>query len=141
MSYIDVLPYEKNMGNIISFPNFTSSSTNLNIAESFSRRQSSVDERKKNNIFSVILKIKNNHKSGWISNAINVKNISNYPNEEERIFQPFTFYKVTKIDINTDNYTADIDLETIGRKTILEDKIKTGGKIRYNLKEGIMENY
>lgn len=141
LSYIDVLPYEKNLGNIISFPNFTSSSTNLNIAESFSGRTSSVDERKKNNIFSVILKIKNNHKSGWISNAINVKNISNYPNEEERIFQPFTFYKVTKIDINTDNYTADIDLETIGRKIILEDKIKTGGKIRYNLKEGIMENY
>lgn len=141
LSYIDVLPYEKNLGNIISFPNFTSSSTNLNIAESFSGRTSSIDERKKNNIFSVILKIKNNHKSGWISNAINVKNISNYPNEEERIFQPFTFYKVTKIDINTDNYTADIDLETIGRKTILEDKIKTGGKIRYNIKEGIMENY
>ena len=141
LSYIDVLPYEKNLGNIISFPNFTSSSTNLNIAESFSGRNGSVDERKKSNIFSVILKIKNNHKSGWISNAINVKNISEYPNEEERIFQPFTFYKVTNIDINTDNYTADIDLETIGRKTILEDKIKNGGKIRYNLKEGIMENY
>jgi hypothetical protein len=32
-------------------------------------------------------------------------------------------------------------LETIGRKEILEEKLKNGGKIRYNLKENIMENY
>jgi hypothetical protein len=141
LSYIDVLPYEKNLGNIISFPNFTSSSTELSVAESFSRRNSSAQERKNSNIFSVILTIKNNYKTGWVPIAINVRNISEYPSEEERIFQPFNFYKITNVNIKTDDYTADINLETIGRKEILEEKLKNGGKIRYNLKENIMENY
>ena len=92
-------------------------------------------------MFSVILTITNKYKTGWVPIAINVRNISEYPTEEERIFQPFTFYKVNKVDINSDKYIADIDLETIGRKSILEEELKKGGKIRYNLKEGIMENY
>ena len=45
------------------------------------------------------------------------------------------------MDINLENYIADIDLETIGRKKILEEELKKGGKIRFNLEEGIMENY
>ena len=141
LGYIDLLPYEKNLGNIISFPNFTSASTELSVAEGFSQRHSSAQQRKNNNIFSVILKINNKYNSGWIPIAINVRNISQYPSEEERIFQPFTFYKVKKVDINLENYTADIDLETIGRKKILEEELKKGGKIRFNLEEGIMENY
>ena len=141
LSYIDLLPYEKNLGNIISFPNFTSSSSDLSIAEGFSNRNSSAQSRKNSNMFSVILKISNKYKSGWIPMAINVSNISEYPHEEERIFQPFTFYKVNKVDINIDKYIADIDLETIGRKVILEEELKKGKKLRYNLKEGIMENY
>ena len=141
LSYIDLLPYEKNLGNIISFPNFTSSSTELSVAEGFGQRHGSAQQRKNNNIFSVILTIKNKYNSGWIPIAINVRNISQYAGEEERIFQPFTFYKVEKVNINFDDYTADIDLETIGRKKILEEEIKKGGKIRYNLKESIMENY
>lgn len=72
------------------------------ISENFSGRNDSVDNRKKNK-FSVILKIKYNHKSDWIPNDITISNISQYPNEEERIFQTFTFYKVVKVDINTDN--------------------------------------
>lgn len=141
LSYLDLLPYEKNLGNIISFPNFTSSSSDLSIAEGFSNRNSSAQSRKNSNMFSVILKISNKYKSGWIPMAINVSNISEYPHEEERIFQPFTFYKVNKVDINIDKYIADIDLETIGRKVILEEELKKGKKLRYNLKEGIMENY
>ena len=139
LSYIDLLPYEKNLGNIISFPNFTSSSSDISVAKNFSNRNSSVESRKNSNLFSVILTIKNKYKPGWIPIATNVKKISDYPSEEERIFQPFTFYKVNKVDINTDNYIADIDLETIGRKSILEEELKKDKKIRYNLNEGIME--
>ena len=141
LSYIDLLPYEKNLGNIISFPNFTSSSSKIEVAKNFSNRNSSVESRKNNNLFSVIFTITNKYKLGWIPIAINVRKISEYPSEEERIFQPFTFYKIIKVDINSDKYIADIDLETIGRKSILEEELKKGGKIRYNLKEGIMEKY
>ncbi len=99
LSYIDVLPYEKNLGNIISFPNFTSSSTELSVAENFSSRNSSAESRKSSNFFSVIHTIKNIYKSGWVPIAINVRNISQYLDEEERIFQSFNFYKVKKVDI------------------------------------------
>ena len=99
LSYIDVLPYEKNLGNIISFPNFTSSSTELSVAENFSSRNSSAESRKSSNFFSVIHTIKNIYKSGWVPIAINVRNISQYVDEEERIFQSFNFYKVKKVDI------------------------------------------
>jgi len=46
---------------------------------------------------------------------------------------------VKKVDIDTNNYTADIYLETIGKTEILEEKIKIGKSIIYNEKEKIME--
>ncbi len=41
--------------------------------------------------------------------------------------------------IDLENYTADIYLETIGKKEILEEKIKLGKEIKYNEKEKIIE--
>jgi hypothetical protein len=142
LSYIDLLPYDKNLGNIISFPNFISSSSKLSVAENFSQRKISAQERQKSEYFSVILTIKNNYQTDWVPNAINITKLSQYQKEKERIIQPFTFYKVTKVDINIKDYIADIQLETIGKKAILEKhlkKLKKGGKLRYNLKEIIME--
>ena len=55
------------------------------------------------------------------------------------MFQPFSFYKVTKVDIDIKGYKADIYLETIGKTEILEEQIKLGKKIKYNETENIME--
>ncbi len=41
--------------------------------------------------------------------------------------------------IDTEKHTADIYLETIGKKEILEEKIKEEKSIRYNYIENIME--
>ena len=70
--------------------------------------------------------------------GINVQEESAY-DEKEILFQPFSFYFVRKIDINKENYTADIYLETIGKTEILEEKIKKGKKILYNDNSKIME--
>ena len=43
------------------------------------------------------------------------------------------------MDIDFDKNIADIDLEVIGRKEILENKIKNDKMITYNMNEGIME--
>ena len=66
---------------------------------------------------------------------------SEFKKEKEILFQPFSFYKVTNVNINIDNYTADISLETIGKREILEKRIKEGKNIRYNQQENIMEAY
>ena len=45
------------------------------------------------------------------------------------------------VKINIDNKTADIELKTIGRTSILEEEIKNNKKIRYNYKEEALEAY
>ena len=114
---------------------------NLETSERFSRRVDYSDEldRKSKKIFSVIFYISFDLKSNWFPNGIDVHGISSFTNEEEILFQPFTFFKITKVDINFDKNIADIDLEVIGRKEILENKIKNNKMIIYNMNEGIME--
>jgi len=48
-------------------------------------------------------------------------------------------YYVRDVKIDTEKHTADIYLETIGKKEILEEKIKEGKLIRFNYIENIME--
>ena len=44
-----------------------------------------------------------------------------------------------KVNIDIKNYIADIYLETVGKKEILEEKIKKGKSIEYNKNAQIME--
>ena len=59
--------------------------------------------------------------------------------EKEFLYQPFSFYYVRDVQIDYDNFSADIYLETIGKKEILEEKIKFKKEIEYNKNENIMQ--
>ena len=137
--YSCLLPYERAIGKVILLSSFTSTSEKELTAKNFSGRDISKQQYKTNKIFSVIYIITNNYKQNWISNGINVQNEAEFKGEKEILFQPFSFYRVTKIDIDKKNYIADIYLETIGKKDILEEKIKIGKNIVYNEKDKIME--
>jgi hypothetical protein len=139
LNLIDLLPYKNCVGKIIVFPSFTSTTMNTHTCEFFSSRDDSVEYRKSKKIFSVIFHISFDLKSNWFPNGIDVHTISCYGGEEEILFQPFTFFKIIKVDIDFDKNIADIDLEVIGRKEILENKIKNDKMITYNMNEGIME--
>ena len=139
LNLIDLLPYKNCVGKIIVFPSFTSTTINNETCERFSGRKESVEYRKSEKIFSVIFYINFDLKSNWFPNGIDVHDISDYSEEEEILFQPFTFFKILKADIDFDQNIADIDLEVIGRKEILENKIKDNKIITYNMNEGIME--
>ena len=139
LDIIGLLPYKNCEGKIIVFPGFTSTSINIETSKNFSDRNSSPEYRKNQKIYSCIFFIRFILKSNWFPNGIDVHNISCFGNEEEILFQPFTFFKITKVDINFDINIADINLEVIGRKEILEEKIKKGKIITYNINEGIME--
>ena len=136
--YSDILLYERAKGKIIILSPFTSTSPELHIAELFSGRKDSQKRYKCLLKFSVIFLIKHNFKKDWISNGIIVSD-SIYKNEDEILFQPFSFFYVKDVKIDLKNYKADIYLETVGKKEILEEKIKYGKEIKYNEYEKIME--
>ena len=149
MSYINLSFYERNQNKVITFPSFTSCSTNKVIGEIFSGRKKGqgfyenyyypLENRKKNKLFSVLLTINYNYKKEWEPNAISIKALSENKNEDEYIFPPFSFFKILKFDIDFENYMADITLESIGKKSILEKVIQEDKIILYNEKEKIME--
>ena len=102
-------------------------------------RQNTQSLYKTNLKFSVVFIIRNCNKNEWISNGIDIQNESKYKKEKEILYQPFSFYKVRDVQIDLENYQADIYLDTIGKKEILEEKIKIGKEIEYNPKEDIMQ--
>ena len=137
--YSSVLPYERAKGKIILLSAFTSTTEEPKIAEHFSGRKNTETLFKTKKRFSVILKINNYYKKEWVSNGVKIETISQYKNEKEILYQPFSFYYVRDVQIDRQNYKADIYLETIGKQEILEEKIKMGKEIKYNEKENIMQ--
>ena len=138
--YSCLLPYERAIDKVILFSAFTSTSESDEIAKTWAKRGKEEELFKKSSRFSVIFHIKNNYKnSQWISNSINIQSDSKYKKEKEFLFQPFSFYKVTEVEINIQNHKADITLETIGKTEILEEKIKKGKSIAYDRAENIMK--
>ena len=129
--YSCLLPYERAIGKIIILTAFTSTSESKSKVIKFSGRNNSRELYKTNQLFSVIFYIKNLWKENWISNGINVQEESAYK-EKEILFQPFSFYFVSNVEINLEQYTADIYLETIGKTQILEEEIKQGKEIIFN---------
>ena len=139
LAYSSILPYERAKGKIIVSSAFTSAHEDKKIAERFSGRANTEALYKTKNKFSVIFIIKNYYKKDWISNGIKVEDISQFRLEKEIIYLPFSFFYVKEVQIDTVRYMADIYLETIGKKEILEEEIKKGKEIEFNKKDGIME--
>ena len=139
MPYTSLLPYERVVGKKILLSAFTSTSENESVAKTWSRRKYSKKIYENNYQFSIVYYITNNYKNNWISNGINIQKESQFPNENEYLFLPFSFYKVTEVKIDMNEFTADIFLETIGKKEILEEQIKLGKEIEYNIFENIIQ--
>ena len=137
--YSCLLPYKRAIGKIILLSAFTSTSENDEEAKKWAGRGNPRIVYKDQSKFSVEFHITNNYNKGWISNGIDIREISKFKKENEILFQPFSFYRVTKVEIDEKNNTADIYMETVGKNEILEEQIKLGKEIDYNEKENIME--
>ena len=140
LSYSILLKYERAKGKIILETGFKSTSDEKYVAIGVSFRKKSSDLYKNRHLFSVIFIIRNIYKNNLIPNGIEV-NYSEFNYEKEVLFQPFSFFYVKEVKIDLANYTADIYLDTIGKKEILEEQIKYGKNIKYNENEKIMEVY
>ena len=139
LAYSNLLPYERAKGKIILLSAFTSTSEDEALAKKWAGRQNTQSLYKTNLKFSVVFIIKNCIKDEKISNGIDIQKESKYKKEKEILYQPFSFYRVRDVQIYLENYQADIYLDTIGKKEILEEKIKIGKEIEYNPKEDIMQ--
>ena len=129
--YTSLLAYQRAKGKIIILSAFTSSSELLSIAKEWSNRD--IEKEEYDGVFSVIFYIKNIWKKNWISNGIDVQEVSKYKDKEKEIlFQPFTFCIVKDVQFDLKKFTADIYLETIGKTEILENDIKKGKKLEYD---------
>ena len=137
--YSCLLPYERAKGKIILLSSFTSTSQSVEKALFFAGRKDSLELYKTNLLYSVLFIIKNKWEMLWISNGINIQEETRYKSEKEILYQPFSFYFVTDIQIDNKMYIADIYLETIGKTQILEEEIKKGKEIVYNESKNIIE--
>ena len=134
-----MLPYERAKGKIIILSAFTSTSEDEFLAKRWAGRDRIKEIYKSKLLFSVVFIIKNIYKNYWISNGINIQEESEYSDEKEISFLPFSFYFVENVVIDLKNYTADIYLETVGKVEVLEEQIKNGKDIEYNKKENIIQ--
>ena len=139
--YSCLLPYERALGKIILLSAFTSTSEKEEIAKKWAGRGKEEEVYKNSLKFSVVFHITNlyDKDNKWISNSVDVQGCSRFKKEKEFLFQPFSFYRVKNVEFDIDNFKADIYLETVGKKEILEEKIKLGKEIKYNKNENIMD--
>ena len=132
INYSSLLAYERAIGKIIVISSFTSSSENKNVAIDFSGRDNNNID---GGIFSVIFYITNKWEKNWISNGIDIKDISDFQDgdekEDEVLFQPFSFYYVNDVKFDLKKHYVDIYLETVGKTEILERALHDGKKIEY----------
>ena len=139
MNYTDLLLYKRFEGRIVCFPSFTSSTEKKEVAENFNEKDGdTLEDRKNKKVFFVTMVINYKFSNNFIYSAIDISQCSDYPNEEERLFPPFTFFKLNKLNIDYNNYTSSIELDSIGRKEILEKRIRNGNILKYN-ELGFME--
>ena len=139
LPYTCLIPYKRAKGKIICLSSFTSTSEDEKYARNFSGRDSAEEIYKTNLIFSVIYEITNSYENNWVSCGIDIHDVSQFKNEKEFLYQPFTFYYVKDVKINIKEYTADIYLETVGKYEIIEERIKYGKEIQYNKEKNVIE--
>ena len=140
LNIIDLMEFLKNRHLLITFEYFLSISSNKELAELLSKRKMEIEERKQKQFYSVILKVDYLYDDGYKPSIIDLRDLLPYPNDENYIILPFTFYTLKKIEIDSDKYLADIELEIIGKDEILENQIKNDDKkvLDYDKKNHIM---
>ena len=135
----NILPYKRAVNKIIVFPAFTSTSKSEKEGYKWAKRERYKNSDNNNKEFSVLFIITNIYKNGWISNGIDIHDISRYDYEEEVLFPAFSFFYVDKVDIDLKKKKADIYLKTVGKTCILENEIRNGKDIKYNEKENMIQ--
>ena len=133
MNFTDLLYYERCENQIICFPSFTSTSSDIGTGIKFSKKNIKNSDK-----FATLITINYKYINGFYPTAIDVSKISAFKNEKEELFPPYSFFKIKHVNIEYENHEAKIELDSIGKKEIFEEKLKDGYNLFYN-DEGYME--
>ena len=131
--------YKLSERHIICFPSLTSTSIlKGQFAPTPLSKKVNEDKNKKkvekNDKIQIEMIIKYKHEEGNITPALNIVELSNSQNEEERLVFPFTFFRINSISKKLDcDKTYIFDMEIINRKKIIEYDLKEGK--RYNIED------
>lgn len=127
--------YERAKGKLICFPSFTSTSGEFKVASAFSK------DNKGPNQYETIITINYIYKKGFIPTAVDVSKIAvpEHEYEKEYIFPPYTFFIVKNVAIDHLKKIAEIEIDTVGKKEIIEKNMEKGSNLIYNKEEGFME--
>ena len=140
LTYTCLIPYIRAKGKIICLSGFTSTTKNSEVTKIYSGRNDIKEVYETNLKFSVVFYIKNLKRyNNSISNGIDIHQVSSFKKEKEILFLPFTFYFVRDVQIDFKNYIADIYLEAIEKTEILEEKIRKGKNVGYNIRNNIIQ--
>ena len=121
--------YERAIGKIIILSNFTSTSMDEKAAQEFADRDEIETTFPRDLLFSVMIYIDNVWKENWLTSGMDIHEVSEYKNEQEVLYLPFSFYWVKDVKVDVEKKIADIYLRTCGKNEIIEEKIKMGKKI------------
>lgn len=90
-------------------------------------------------MISTMIEIKHIWKDELFPLCFDISEISQFKYEKEFLFPPYTFFRVKNFDLNLDNNTLKLKLESVGKKEILELPIKSGKKPKLNEAQDIIE--
>lgn len=100
INYLDALSYQIHKGKKICFQTFLSTSKEEEQAKIFSNEyETTVDERKKDLKFSILMEIEHNWKEGLYPLCFDIKSISIIPDEEEFYFTHLHFSKLKNFQL------------------------------------------
>jgi hypothetical protein len=115
LDIIELINYQRFEGQTICIPSFFSTSTVRDVAMRFGGRGGlyHIPIRKKEGKYCVIFTI-THHYSGGKPYCYNIEPVSAFGDEYERLFLPFTFFKVNSVKIRLDSNECDIELYSLG---------------------------
>jgi hypothetical protein len=137
---INLFEFIKNENMVISFSNFMTITSKKELAELNSERNIPLYSRKNKNLFSVMITINFLYDEGFTPSIFNLSELISYPDEEEFIVLPFTFFHLVKVKIDESKMNVDIEMTVIGKFGFLEERVRMGKKLYFNEKKFIMES-
>ena len=131
IDFIESFIYPLQIGKIISFGTFISTSKQKNVAIDFSTRNKKIYD------YSIVMTINVRQNKALFPMFFKIKD-SYYNHEEEFLFPPFTFFKLTNFSFDYENTTLNLYLEVIGKRSILENELTEKNRLKYDEKNNIM---
>ena len=145
----DILLYKACKGDIICYSSFMSMSLDKSVAKNFANftkeeKEGKIDMADLGQKYACLITLQYNINEGCKFQESDVTGYSNYK-EEERLFPPFSFFKIIDVKINYDisdpkknfEYPFEIHLKVINMKFYLDQALLNNKEIDYNKKNNM----